>query len=177
MHASSGCKLLETENSREDSSPLFAFASNSGGFATAPPRWAASAARSASAYAVGSAPPRRLRRPRSRLSSPPRPPRGAAWWSRGSGPSPSRPRRGAHLGPPRGRRLRSARARAEDLRLPGGADAGRTLEQLPSRVAAPVPRGKGDAEFDEEAWTKVAYHTHRCFISPNNSNALLMCFY
>lgn len=66
---------------------------------------------------------------------------------------------------------------AEDLRLPGGADAGRTLEQLPSRVAAPVPRGKGDAEFDEEAWTKVAYHTHRCFISPNNSNALLMCIY
>lgn len=89
MHASSGCKLLETENSREDSSPLFAFASNSGGFATAPPRWAASAARSASAYAVGSPPPRRLRRPRSRLSSPRRAlPRGAAWWSRGSGPSP-----------------------------------------------------------------------------------------
>uniref|UniRef100_A0A0E0CHA6 beta-ketoacyl-[acyl-carrier-protein] synthase I n=1 Tax=Oryza meridionalis TaxID=40149 RepID=A0A0E0CHA6_9ORYZ len=42
---------------------------------------------------------------------------------------------------------------AEDLHLPGGADAGRTLEQLPSRVAAAVPRGKGDAEFDEEAWT------------------------
>uniref|UniRef100_A0A0E0JWU5 3-oxoacyl-[acyl-carrier-protein] synthase n=1 Tax=Oryza punctata TaxID=4537 RepID=A0A0E0JWU5_ORYPU len=44
---------------------------------------------------------------------------------------------------------------AEDLRLPGGADAGRTLEQLPSRVAAAVPRGKGDVEFDEEAWTKA----------------------
>uniref|UniRef100_A0A0D9VDC4 3-oxoacyl-[acyl-carrier-protein] synthase n=1 Tax=Leersia perrieri TaxID=77586 RepID=A0A0D9VDC4_9ORYZ len=44
---------------------------------------------------------------------------------------------------------------AEDLRLPGGDDAaGRTLEQLPSRVAAVVPRGKGDDEFDEGAWTK-----------------------
>ncbi|KAF0935362.1 hypothetical protein E2562_032053 [Oryza meyeriana var. granulata] len=43
---------------------------------------------------------------------------------------------------------------AEDLRLPPGDAAGRTLEQLPSRVAAAVPRGKGDAEFDEEAWTK-----------------------
>uniref|UniRef100_A0A0D3F202 3-oxoacyl-[acyl-carrier-protein] synthase, mitochondrial n=1 Tax=Oryza barthii TaxID=65489 RepID=A0A0D3F202_9ORYZ len=40
------------------------------------------------------------------------------------------------------------------LRLGLRPDAGRTLEQLPSRVAAPVPRGKGDAEFDEEAWTK-----------------------
>uniref|UniRef100_A0A453NLN9 beta-ketoacyl-[acyl-carrier-protein] synthase I n=2 Tax=Aegilops tauschii subsp. strangulata TaxID=200361 RepID=A0A453NLN9_AEGTS len=42
---------------------------------------------------------------------------------------------------------------AEDLRLTGDA-AGRTLEQLPSRVFAAVPRGKGEAEFDEEAWTK-----------------------
>nr|CAB3445987.1 unnamed protein product [Digitaria exilis] len=39
---------------------------------------------------------------------------------------------------------------AEDLRLP----AGRTLEQLPSRVVAAVPRGKGEDEFDDEAWTK-----------------------
>lgn len=43
--------------------------------------------------------------------------------------------------------------KAEDLRLPGDAS-GRTLEHLPSRVAAAVPRGKGEAEFDEEAWTK-----------------------
>jgi 3-oxoacyl-[acyl-carrier-protein] synthase II len=43
---------------------------------------------------------------------------------------------------------------AEDLRLTGDG-AGRTLEQLPSRVAAAVPRGKAETEFDEEAWTKV----------------------
>lgn len=43
---------------------------------------------------------------------------------------------------------------AEDLRLQGEA-AGRTLEQLPSRVVAAVPRGKGEDEFDEEEWTKV----------------------
>ena len=43
---------------------------------------------------------------------------------------------------------------AEDLRLPEEA-AGRTLEQLPSRVVAAVPRGKGEDEFDEDAWTKV----------------------
>ena len=43
---------------------------------------------------------------------------------------------------------------AEDLRLPAET-AGRTLEQLPSRVVAAVPRGKGEDEFDEEAWTKV----------------------
>ncbi|RLN07090.1 hypothetical protein C2845_PM11G01970 [Panicum miliaceum] len=42
---------------------------------------------------------------------------------------------------------------AEDLRLPAET-AGRTLEQLPSRVVAAVPRGKGEDEFDEEAWTK-----------------------
>uniref|UniRef100_A0A0A9D093 beta-ketoacyl-[acyl-carrier-protein] synthase I n=1 Tax=Arundo donax TaxID=35708 RepID=A0A0A9D093_ARUDO len=44
----------------------------------------------------------------------------------------------------------------EDLRLPGddAEAAGRTLKQLPSRVVAAVPRGKGEAEFDEEAWTK-----------------------
>lgn len=178
MHASSGCKLLETENSREDSSPLFAFASNSGGFATAPPRWAASAARSASAYAVGSPPPRRLRRPRSRLSSPPRPSAGRRVVVTGLGAVTPL---GRGVGPTWDRLVAGGCAvralAAEDLRLPGGADAGRTLEQLPSRVAAPVPRGKGDAEFDEEAWTKVAYHTHRCFISPNNSNALLMCIY
>uniref|UniRef100_A0ACD6ASD1 Uncharacterized protein n=1 Tax=Avena sativa TaxID=4498 RepID=A0ACD6ASD1_AVESA len=41
---------------------------------------------------------------------------------------------------------------AEDLRLTG--DAAGTLEKLPSRVAAAVPRGKADNEFDEEAWTK-----------------------
>ena len=33
--------------------------------------------------------------------------------------------------------------------------AGRTLEQLPSRVLAAVPRGKGEDEFDEDASTKV----------------------
>lgn len=44
----------------------------------------------------------------------------------------------------------------EDLRLPGdAAAAGSTLEQLPSRVVAAVPRGKGEAEFNHEAWTKV----------------------
>ncbi|GJM90516.1 hypothetical protein PR202_ga06803 [Eleusine coracana subsp. coracana] len=44
---------------------------------------------------------------------------------------------------------------AEDLRLPGDASAaGSTLVQLPSRVIAAVPRGKGEAEFDHEAWTK-----------------------
>ncbi|KAL6604498.1 hypothetical protein ACP70R_042925 [Stipagrostis hirtigluma subsp. patula] len=44
---------------------------------------------------------------------------------------------------------------AEDLRLPGdSAAAGRTLEQLPSKVVAAVPRGKGEDEFDEEAWAK-----------------------
>ncbi|CAN6243443.1 unnamed protein product [Urochloa humidicola] len=42
---------------------------------------------------------------------------------------------------------------AEDLRL-SPETAGRTLEQLPSRVVAAVPRGKGEDEFDEEAWTK-----------------------
>uniref|UniRef100_A0ACD5V878 Uncharacterized protein n=2 Tax=Avena sativa TaxID=4498 RepID=A0ACD5V878_AVESA len=41
---------------------------------------------------------------------------------------------------------------AEDLRLTG--DASGTLEKLPSRVAAAVPRGKADNEFDEETWTK-----------------------
>jgi 3-oxoacyl-[acyl-carrier-protein] synthase II len=43
---------------------------------------------------------------------------------------------------------------AEDLRLTGDG-AGRTLEQLPSRVAAAVPRGKAQTEFDDDAWTKV----------------------
>jgi 3-oxoacyl-[acyl-carrier-protein] synthase II len=45
---------------------------------------------------------------------------------------------------------------AEDLRLPGDPAAARsTLEQLTSRVVGTVPRGKGEAEFDDEAWTKV----------------------
>ena len=43
---------------------------------------------------------------------------------------------------------------ADSLHLPEEA-AGRTLEQLPSRVIAAVPRGKGEDEFDEDAWTKV----------------------
>ncbi|AQK69582.1 hypothetical protein ZEAMMB73_Zm00001d015816 [Zea mays] len=47
---------------------------------------------------------------------------------------------------------------AEDLRFPEEA-AGRTLEQLPSRVVAAVPRGKGEDEFAEDTWTKVSCFT------------------
>jgi 3-oxoacyl-[acyl-carrier-protein] synthase II len=43
-----------------------------------------------------------------------------------------------------------------DLRLPGDPAAARsTLEQLTSKVVGAVPRGKGEAEFDNEEWTKV----------------------